>query len=452
MLSDEDIDREFYGEKNEFGGSSEPFESDSKKSYKGEYCVWMTVISVALHSFCFILSFLPEIVILPIMFLLILIIFYSIQVLIIYFFIYFFIHLFDDILGGVGSSKTAVDAMAQEAERSAANTLKSKAIKEAKLLLKLEGKAAKMPRKVEQKMKPPSAEYVKKAPRLADWEYNQLKQQQIQVVEQSKDIKMIQQSVNEIIPKTKELIADDEEEKEEQTENEDSELLVSEIPVSRVEKAATPVKKAATPPSTPPQSVQEKPVYTKLKRREEEFVDEEGDEMLGDRVGDFFSLEALDDRMDELYGALDSVEEETVESSEGGKEVVVGVQKGSDSSNPIKWRNGRLVNDKDRFLGQIKSDEEGNGEEGEGGDARKVVKKSTSSKKVVVELTGVTMKNMLEHLETTIGFDGLFEETNLRCFSVKPSVNSALKVLRQLPLEWARKKIEYLYIQSKKRL
>ena len=69
----------------------------------------------------------------------------------------------------------------------------------------------------------------------------------------------------------------------------------------------------------------------------------------------------------------------------------------------------------------------------------------------MVDLTGVTMKIMLEHLETSIGFDGLFEETNLRCFSVKPSVNSALKVLRQLPLEWARKKIEYLYIQSKKR-
>ena len=135
---------------------------------------------------------------------------------------------------------------------------------------------------------------------------------------------------------------------------------------------------------------------------------------------------------------------------------------GSDSKNPIKWRNGRLVSDKDRFHDQIRdtfesengSDNEKKNEGENDGNTEVAVKKTTKKKvvnnKVVVELTGVTTKKMLEYLETTIGFEGLYEETNLRCFSEKPSINSSLKVLRQLPLEWARKKIEYLYIQSKK--
>ena len=231
---------------------------------------------------------------------------------------------------------------------------------------------------------------------------------------------------------------------------------------------------------TPVKSVAE-PVYVKLKRRviEEEEEGEGAGE--SDTLGDldrFMSLEDLGNRMDELYGDSDGDSDPGSEPTEGPVSAVAKVVKGSDSKNPIKWRNGRLVNDKDRFYGEIRSqaisdsssedevDEDsddssssGSGSEGRKGSdgdsesARSGVKKASKSgsKKVTVELTGVTMKLMLEHLETSIGFDGLFEETNLRCFSEKPSVNSSLKVLRQLPLEWARKKIEYLYIQSKKR-
>jgi DNA-binding protein VF530 len=246
------------------------------------------------------------------------------------------------------------------------------------------------------------------------------------------------------------------------------------VPVKVAVVAPAPVAAAAVAAVTPVKNTAE-PVYVKLKRRvieEEEDSESEG-EGESDTLGDLdrlMSLEDLGNRMDQLYGDSDS----DPLSDSVSEPTVVKVVKGSDSKNPIKWRNGRLVNDKDRLYGEIRSqavsgssseEEEGEREEDsddsdsegrEGTDGQSAglgakKKAKSSSKKVTVELTGVTMKLMLEHLETSIGFDGLFEETNLRCFSVKPSVNSSLKVLRQLPLEWARKKIEYLYIQSKKR-
>jgi DNA-binding protein VF530 len=231
---------------------------------------------------------------------------------------------------------------------------------------------------------------------------------------------------------------------------------------------AAPTRVAAAAVAAPGKNTAE-PVYVKLKRRvieqeEESECESEGE---SDTLGDLdrlMSLEDLGNHMDELYGDSDS----DPESDPASEPTVVKVVKGSDSKNPVKWRNGRLVNDKDRLYGEIRSqavsgsssdegeeDSEGRDSEDDGIDIQSAGpgarKAKSSSKKVTVELTGVTMKLMLEHLESSIGFDGLFEETNLRCFSVKPSVNSSLKVLRQLPLEWARKKIEYLYIQSKKR-
>ena len=177
--------------------------------------------------------------------------------------------------------------------------------------------------------------------------------------------------------------------------------------------------------------------------------------------------------MDELYGELDSKSEFPVPVDLSPKIPVASYNDGSDSKNPIKWRNGRLVSDKDRFFESMKANAESelelelemNGNRSEktennesennnekSGENKKKISALPVNKKIVVELTGVTMKKMLEHLEVSIGFEGLYEETNLRCFAVKPSITSSLKVLRQAPLEWARKKIEYLYIQSKKRL
>lgn len=70
---------------------------------------------------------------------------------------------------------------------------------------------------------------------------------------------------------------------------------------------------------------------------------------------------------------------------------------------------------------------------------------------VHVSLEGATLKDMMEYLINTIGFPTLFAETNLRCFDTRPTLQSSLKVLRQSDMEWARKKIEYLYITEKKR-
>ena len=368
-----------------------------------------------------------------------------------------------------GSSKTAADAIAQEAERSAANTLKSKAIKEAKRLAKLDGKPASKARKVEAKVKPPrpAAGYEKKSVVMADLDGILMKDsvtKEHQGKEEDEDEDEDEDLYDQLammIVNLRSRIPD---------KKEDSGPKSSTAVPVKVQVTVAPAAVAATTTALTaiPAKKTVEPVYVKLKRRvvEEEEESESESEGESDTLGDLdrlMSLEDLGNRMDQLYGDSDT----DPESDPVSDPTVVKVVKGSDSKNPIKWRNGRLVNDKDRFYGEIRSQavsDSSNGDEGEedGGDsdseggeqgggsgARK--KGKSNSKKAAVELTGVTMKIMLEHLETSIGFDGLFEETNLRCFSVKPSVNSSLKVLRQLPLEWARKKIEYLYIQSKKR-
>jgi len=38
--------------------------------------------------------------------------------------------------------------------------------------------------------------------------------------------------------------------------------------------------------------------------------------------------------------------------------------------------------------------------------------------------------------------------THLRCFSENPSLNSSLKVLRQVRMKWARDKIEKMYFSQ----
>ena len=359
--------------------------------------------------------------------------------------------------------------MEQEEERSAANKLKSKAIKEAKLLLKLEGKSTKLVRKVEVKLKPQSettgytSGYVKK-PAVSSSSYDKIKQQQKQVQKEYEE----KQVLNAIIESFQSVKITDNNEVEEFVESLDAKKISSTVNQA-MKSERKPVKSivARTTDSVSTGS----PVYVKLKRREESYDDEEEEEEEEKR--NFSSLEALDDRMDELYGELDSKSEFPVPVDLSPKIPVASYNDGSDSKNPIKWRNGRLVSDKDRFFESMKANAESelelelemNGNRSEktennesennnekSGENKKKISALPVNKKIVVELTGVTMKKMLEHLEVSIGFEGLYEETNLRCFSVKPSITSSLKVLRQAPLEWARKKIEYLYIQSMKRL
>jgi len=68
-----------------------------------------------------------------------------------------------------------------------------------------------------------------------------------------------------------------------------------------------------------------------------------------------------------------------------------------------------------------------------------------------VSVDGVTIKDMLEFLVASIGFEELFLKSGIRCFQNEPSVGSSLKALRKPEMEWARKKIEFLYVGAVKR-
>jgi len=61
-------------------------------------------------------------------------------------------------------------------------------------------------------------------------------------------------------------------------------------------------------------------------------------------------------------------------------------------------------------------------------------------------LHGVTLKTILEILVKKYGWEGLSEQIRINCFYENPSINSSLKFLRKT--EWARKKVEKLYVDS----
>jgi len=61
-------------------------------------------------------------------------------------------------------------------------------------------------------------------------------------------------------------------------------------------------------------------------------------------------------------------------------------------------------------------------------------------------LHGITLRKMLEQLVDFYGFDTLGELIKIKCFTDNPSVKSSLTFLRKT--DWARKKVEELYIDS----
>jgi uncharacterized protein (DUF2132 family) len=61
-------------------------------------------------------------------------------------------------------------------------------------------------------------------------------------------------------------------------------------------------------------------------------------------------------------------------------------------------------------------------------------------------LHGVTLQKIVEQLESFYGFNTLGELINIKCFNENPSVKSSLTFLRKT--EWARKKVEQLYIRT----
>jgi uncharacterized protein (DUF2132 family) len=61
-------------------------------------------------------------------------------------------------------------------------------------------------------------------------------------------------------------------------------------------------------------------------------------------------------------------------------------------------------------------------------------------------LHGITLQKTLEQLIAFYGFDTLGELIKIKCFTDNPTLKSSLTFLRKT--EWARKKVEELYIET----
>lgn len=61
-------------------------------------------------------------------------------------------------------------------------------------------------------------------------------------------------------------------------------------------------------------------------------------------------------------------------------------------------------------------------------------------------LHGITLKVIVEKLVAYYGFDTLGELIKIKCFTDNPSIKSSLNFLRKT--DWARKKVEELYLNS----
>lgn len=61
-------------------------------------------------------------------------------------------------------------------------------------------------------------------------------------------------------------------------------------------------------------------------------------------------------------------------------------------------------------------------------------------------LHGITLKAILEYLVKKYGWKELGDTIRINCFTDNPSISSSLKFLRKT--EWARKKVEALYIST----
>ncbi|MDA7725206.1 VF530 family protein [Pseudomonadales bacterium] len=61
-------------------------------------------------------------------------------------------------------------------------------------------------------------------------------------------------------------------------------------------------------------------------------------------------------------------------------------------------------------------------------------------------LHGVTLEQLLTRLLQQYGWEGLAQRVDINCFKSDPSIKSSLKFLRKT--EWARKKVERLYIST----
>ena len=65
-------------------------------------------------------------------------------------------------------------------------------------------------------------------------------------------------------------------------------------------------------------------------------------------------------------------------------------------------------------------------------------------------LHGITLKAIVEDLVERHGWTNLYDKIPIRCFENNPSIKSSLKFLRRT--DWARSKVENLYIRDHKRI
>ncbi len=61
-------------------------------------------------------------------------------------------------------------------------------------------------------------------------------------------------------------------------------------------------------------------------------------------------------------------------------------------------------------------------------------------------LHGVTLEMIVTRLVEKYGWDELGRRIKIRCFNTEPSIKSSLKFLRKT--DWARKKVEELYLHA----
>lgn len=65
-------------------------------------------------------------------------------------------------------------------------------------------------------------------------------------------------------------------------------------------------------------------------------------------------------------------------------------------------------------------------------------------------LHGITLKVIVTELVDYFGFDYLGQRIKIKCFTDDPSIQSSLKFLRKT--QWAREKVEALYIKNKTKI
>ena len=61
-------------------------------------------------------------------------------------------------------------------------------------------------------------------------------------------------------------------------------------------------------------------------------------------------------------------------------------------------------------------------------------------------LHGITLQKIVEQLVDLYGFETLSQQIKIKCFMENPSIKSSLTFLRKT--DWARKKVEELYVKS----